>query len=155
MIKRYSATSQEYDIHLQLSNGKAIVLEFIGKDSVTKLRFVDVKDPLIIEALENSPAFGVNFSCTATISEESESDVIIEPMVTSSTEEPKETKAQDPPKEPEKPADTNSPAEFPTLKEAKAWLNKEHGIPFNKMIHQTSVEKEFEKLSIKLVITKK
>lgn len=154
MIKRYSATSQEYEIHLQLSNGKAIVLEFIGKDSVTKRRFIDVRDPLIIKALEKSPAFGVNFECTAIIEETAvEENIIIEPNVNSNTEETKEEKAPATPQEEEKQVKLPQP-EFTTLKDAKAWLNKEYGIPYNKIINQTSVEREFQKRNIKLVIAK-
>ena len=156
MIKRYSTTSQEYGINLKLSNGKAIVLQFIGKDSVTRHRFIDVKDPLIIEALEKSQPFGANFECTAIIEDDAVSEnIIIEPNVTSTIEVSAEQPAPEAPKEEEKTVQETATKEFPHLKDAKFWLNQKHGIPYNKIINQVSVEREFEKLKIKLVISKK
>ena len=57
--------------------------------------------------------------------------------------------------EEEKTVQETATKEFPHLKDAKFWLNQKHGIPYNKIINQTSVEREFEKLKIKLVISKK
>ena len=57
-IKRYIAKcSTEYSIHLKLGNGNNFHLKFVGKNVLENYRFVDVSDPLVQKALEESKTF--------------------------------------------------------------------------------------------------
>jgi uncharacterized protein (DUF2344 family) len=61
MFVRYFSKSSKYTVGVTLKDGRGAIIDFIGRDSITKDRFVDISDPLIIEALESHNSFDVNF----------------------------------------------------------------------------------------------
>ena len=172
--KRYiTIGTAEYNTTLKLSNGKTVNVDFRGKNLIDKYRYVDVKDPLIQEALEKNRSFGFYFTLLdAPSMEEPESETVSpeeelpEADTTAAPEGDKapdaeipegekaeaaeETNSEDENQEAEQAADTKgtTPEEkvFPTALEAKTWLNTNHRVPLKRLANKAMIVEEYKLL---------
>lgn len=142
MFIRYSSKSSKYAVTATLKDGRKVTVEFTGRDSITRDRFVDISDPLIIEALESHPSFDVNFSRQCQLSDDAEA--IIPGEISLSGEK------QDIKPEENKEPKGDKIKSFPTAKEARVWINTEHKVPYHKITNMDKLTHEFEQLGFEL-----
>ena len=145
MLKRYCAYCSKYSIMLQLEDGRNITLEFSGKNPITKERFVDVSDPLIQKALEESPYKGIYHYVSKEwdwMQDESEltekSTVILGEIIVNN--EPEKVKVKGLKKK-----------EFSTVKDAKSWLNTEYEVSFALLGNKQMIIEKAKELGFELV----
>ncbi len=145
MLKRYCAYCSKYSTILQLEDGRNITLEFTGKNPITKERFVDVSDPLIQKALEESKYLGIyhyaskEWDWMQDESELTEKNTVIPGAITVNNE-PEKVKVKGLKKK-----------EFSTVKDAKSWLNTEHEVSFALLGNKQMIIEKAKELGFELV----
>lgn len=138
-MKRYISSCLKYSIFLDLEDGRTIKLVFEGKDAITKERFVDVSDPLIIKALESSPSFDTDFIKSSEfngVTDEELKDLTVIPGTI----------------ELDHITPILTPMEFDNITYAKDWINKTHGVQTRKVMTSAGLIKEFKALGFDLQI---
>ena len=136
-IKRYIAHCSDYTTFLELADGRVIKFVFEGKDALTKKRFADVADPLIQSAIEQSKSFGVY------VTKSHEFDAI---------EDPKDHVVIPGKQSTEVEANASEVKTFTSTNEAKAWLNENHGVTYNKLLNKEQTTNEYANLGYQLII---
>lgn len=166
--KRYCSSSQ-FDIFLELEDKKNVHIVFAGRDVIKKEYFVDVTDPEIQKALESNKFFNYYYYKS---DEFVWTEIQVDPVIKITVEQTETVEPQLPEDGPitetqettpqvdiqvNEPVEPFNPEviekEFPTVKEAKYWLNSTFHVPFNKLSNKQMLENEFSALGMKLKLT--